>query len=361
MLLPLEQHGLAAVAFVCFAAAALALYVRARAPTVRFVAAAQLKKIAGSRASAEIIDARKAVWFKPNEKVIIHGLGAGDCELYLNVLDAPIEATALQTLQGSIPWCEMAHRGGVVPRLVAVQADADETGRIPLYRHPADAQPKTWPFHELVRTLAHCAERAVALRGQYGLLHFNHCLLQWYRSGADYISEHSDKTLDIRRDSPIVNVSLGATRVLTLRAKRARGEPRSNQPGHRPPRASQKIALPHNSMFILGSVTNKEFTHMISRDGRRIAEKSVDEMRDEGNRISLTFRDVATFEHNGVIEGQGGPRSPRPPASPGTPEYEREFALMIAAFSAENRERDFDWDLHYGRGFALRGFDVIQP
>lgn len=352
-----HHHVLAVGACLVFASTAIALYARARDLKVRCVDAAQLKEI-DHKATAEIVDARKRLCLKPNEKVVIYGLGAGDCELYLNVFDAPIEATALKTLERSIPWCEMAHRGGIVPRLVAIQADPDEKGRIPLYRHPADAQPKTWPFHELVRTLARSAERAVALHGQNSLLRFNHCLLQWYRSGADYISEHSDKTLDVRRDSPIANVSLGATRVLTIRAKRAPGDLK-NQPGHCAPRPSQKIVLPHNSMFILGSVTNREFTHKISRDSRRVAEKSVDEIRDAGNRISLTFRDVATFEHNGVIEGQGGPTSPRKPASRGTPEYENEFALMIAAFSAENREREFDWDLHYGRGFALRGFDVI--
>lgn len=40
----------------------------------------------------------------------------------------------------------------------------------------------------------------------------NHVLIQYYRSGNDYISEHSDKTIDVVRDSKIVNVSLGAER-----------------------------------------------------------------------------------------------------------------------------------------------------
>jgi alkylated DNA repair dioxygenase AlkB len=41
-------------------------------------------------------------------------------------------------------------------------------------------------------------------------------LIQLYRTGADYISEHSDKTIDVVRGSRIVNVSLGARRTMTL-------------------------------------------------------------------------------------------------------------------------------------------------
>lgn len=40
----------------------------------------------------------------------------------------------------------------------------------------------------------------------------NHVLIQYYRTGNDYISEHSDKTIDVVQDSKIVNVSLGAER-----------------------------------------------------------------------------------------------------------------------------------------------------
>jgi alkylated DNA repair dioxygenase AlkB len=45
-------------------------------------------------------------------------------------------------------------------------------------------------------------------------------LIQLYRTGADYISEHSDKTIDVVRGSFIVNLSLGARRTMTLRTKK---------------------------------------------------------------------------------------------------------------------------------------------
>lgn len=283
------------------------------------------------------VDARERDWPQPHTAqvidarglaTIITGLGAGDSELHLNVLaDCP----ELSPLQKDIEWSTMAHRGGDVPRLMAIQGDG-------VYRHPADAQPAAAPFHPLV---ARAAKAARAVTGHT----FNHCLLQWYRGGRDYISEHADKTLDASRGSPVANLSLGATRVMTLRDKRKLRTP-------------QKIVLPHNSLFVLGWRTNREFTHAVARDGRRACEKRGDEVRDDGHRISFTLRSVATFERGGILEGQGAPDVPRRPPAFDTPEYAAEHAAMIAAFSAENRNADFDWDAHYGCGFSIKGFRV---
>lgn len=283
------------------------------------------------------VDARQRDWPQPHTAQVIDargvasivtGLGAGDSELHLNVLD---ECPEMCTIQNEVDWSTMSHRGGDVPRLMAIQGDG-------VYRHPADAQPPTAPFHPLV---ARAAKAARAITGH----EFNHCLLQWYRGGRDYISEHADKTLDVSRGSPVANLSLGATRVMTLRDKRKM-------------RAPQKIVLPHNSLFVLGWRTNREFTHAIARDGRRACEKRDDELRDDGHRISFTLRSVATFEREGILEGQGAPTVPRIPPRSDTPEYAAEHAAMIAAFSAENRNADFDWDAHYGNGFSILGFKV---
>jgi hypothetical protein len=79
----------------------------------------------------------------------------------------------------------------------------------------------------------------------------NHALIQYYRGGQDYISEHSDKTIDVVRSSSIVNVSLGAQRTMMLRTKKdslatPRGE--SDEVSVDGKRAVQRILLPHNSM-----------------------------------------------------------------------------------------------------------------
>ncbi|EWC48895.1 hypothetical protein DRE_00200 [Drechslerella stenobrocha 248] len=126
-------------------------------------------------------------------------------------------ATAFADLKSEVQWRVMHHRGGEVPRLVAVQGTVAEDGSFPVYRHPADESPPLLPFSKTVEAIRAHVERT--------LKHpVNHVLIQLYRGGTDYISEHSDKTLDIVRGSSIVNVSLGAQRVMTLRTKKKERE-----------------------------------------------------------------------------------------------------------------------------------------
>jgi len=101
--------------------------------------------------------------------------------------------------------CECVFSGGAVPRLVAVQGQVNEDGSYPIYRHPSDESPALLPFSPTVSMIREHVEKV--------LNHpVNHVLIQYYRSGNDYISEHSDKTIDVVRDSSIVNVSFGAER-----------------------------------------------------------------------------------------------------------------------------------------------------
>lgn len=103
----------------------------------------------------------------------------------------------------------------------------------PIYRHPVDEIPPLSSFSPIVQlirehvqkvrfdlfiTLSFLSERDTHKK----VLNFpvNHVLIQHYRSGADYISDHSDKTIDVIRNSSIANVSLGAQRIMTLRLKR---------------------------------------------------------------------------------------------------------------------------------------------
>ncbi|AUX47320.1 uncharacterized protein SOCE26_088380 [Sorangium cellulosum] len=76
-----------------------------------------------------------------------------------------------------------------VPRLVAIQGERAPDGAVPLYRHPADEQPELRAFTPAVDRIRREVERRVGHP-------LNHCLLQLYRTGRDWISEHSDKTLD---------------------------------------------------------------------------------------------------------------------------------------------------------------------
>lgn len=199
----------------------------------------------------------------------------------------------------------------------------------------------------------------------------NHVLIQHYRDGNDYISEHSDKTLDIVRGSFIVNVSLGAQRTMILRTKKdaarqkatelaAQEQPRE---GTGPDRAVQRIPLPHNSMFVLGLESNKKWLHGIRQDRRESFLKTPEEMANNGERISLTFRHIGTFLSADEIEiyGQGAVSkskdNPRPIINGSHPDTEK----LIQAFGCENQQSDFDWDASYGTGFDVLHFVPQLP
>ena len=231
-----------------------------------------------------------------------------------------------------------------MPRLVAVQGEVAPDGSFPVYRHPADETPPLLPFSPTVEAIRRQVEQT--------LNHpVNHVLIQHYRSGADYISEHSDKTIDVVAGSKIVNVSLGAQRVMTLRTKRDAAE--AEDAG----RISERVALPHNSMFVMGLETNKKWLHSVRTDKRPDKTKSEEELFQNGERISLTFRRIGTFltADQTHIYGQGAKGKTKEDARPvvnGGPEAEK----LLAAFGQENQHSDFDWQAGYGEGFDVLHF-----
>lgn len=180
----------------------------------------------------------------------------------------------------------------------------------------------------------------------------NHVLIQHYRSGADYISEHSDKTVDVVKGSSIVNVSLGAQRVMTLRSKKE-----GATPGESVKRAIERIPLPHNSMFVMGLETNAKWMHGVRHDNRPPKTKSEEERFNNGERISLTFRQIGTYltSDQKRIFGQGAKGKTMEDARPvilGGAEAEK----LIIGFGNENHQSDFDWDANYGEGFDVLHF-----
>lgn len=265
--------------------------------------------------------------------------GAGDSFLLLNILPHELASRAVRELQ-AMTWCTMQNRGGDVPRLVSMQATIAD-GCEPVYRHPADVQPETKPWAPIVDEIRRVVEQRL---GQT----FNHGLIQWYRTGHDWISQHSDKTLDVTRPSVIINVSVGATRVMILKSKA------------REPRLVQKFDLPHNSVFVLGLHTNRLFTHEIKQDKRPLSVKRADELRDAGHRISLTFRSIHTFRRaaDGRLFGGGARHKTLDAVGDDVPIDDAQD--MLRAFSAENRLTDFDWDAHYGGGFDSLNFSVFN-
>ena len=152
---------------------------------------------------------------KPKES---EPLCEGDTKVFYDVLPPPLEAGIFNKLKDEVDWKRMSHLGGEVPRLVAVQGTTGPNGAHPVYRHPADESPPLLPFTPTVEELRKVVEKHLGHE-------LNHVLIQFYRDGKDYISEHSDKTLDIAPGSYIANLSLGAERTMVFRTKRPEKEP----------------------------------------------------------------------------------------------------------------------------------------
>ncbi|TKA30751.1 hypothetical protein B0A50_02471 [Salinomyces thailandicus] len=185
----------------------------------------------------------------------------------------------------------------------------------------------------------------------------NHVLIQLYRGGTDFISEHSDKTLDIAKGSSIVNVSFGAQRTMRLRSKRGAtshlAAPSKHGAATSPlTRTTHRIPLPHNSMITMSLETNAEYLHGINADKRPAVEFSAAEKEYDGQRISLTFRQIETFlsADERLIWGQGATGKSRALAREVVNGDGKESEELVRAFGAENKASRIEWEVVYGRG-----------
>ena len=118
-------------------------------------------------------------------------------------------------------------------------------------------------------------------------------------------------------------------------------------------RQVQRIPLPHNSIFVLGPRTNRHWLHGIRPDKRDAKEKSDEEKASGGERISITFRNIATFtdKYNRKIWGQGAVSKYSITAGTVSTNNSTEMDAMIEAFGKENQQSDFNWEAEYGEGF----------
>jgi alkylated DNA repair dioxygenase AlkB len=278
-------------------------------------------------------------------------IGAGDCRYCESILTDAERPRMFFDLNSELDslWSQMLHKGGPVPRKIVIQCEApkdgENAGLEPIYRHPVDVSP---PVHRYTPLVEEIRDRVEDLLGfKRGSL--NHVLIQLYPDGESHISDHSDKTLDIERGTPVINVSIGAVRKMKIKNK-IKGDDGT--------RHSDRIELQNGSVFVMGWETNRKFYHGINQDKRMESLKSEAELDFGGARISLTFRNIATFiDSAGALHGQGAVRE----SNVESDETDEEEQLrMLKAFSAENREIDFDWDAHYGAGFRCINFEVLN-
>jgi alkylated DNA repair dioxygenase AlkB len=262
--------------------------------------------------------------------------GAGDTYLIKNFLELDL----FDNCKNEIEWKNITNRGSYVPRLVAIHGTINNDV-IPLYRHPADDLPilTEWTPSTLL------VKNAIEQKFKQNI---NHSLNQYYRTSTDNIAEHSDKTLDIEHDSIIFNYSLGAMRTMILKNKT-----KNNDNTH----TTQRIQLPHNSLLVFGPKTNREWLHSIRPDRRPNTLKLKEELAYGSERISLTMRSIATFlnKKTGIITGQGAPKNDICDIDTKT-----ESIKLVTAFSKENHDSNFDWNLNYGGGFNVIDFKSLE-
>jgi len=95
---------------------------------------------------------------------------------------------------------------------------------------------------------------------------FNSIGLNLYRDGRDSVAPHSDHLNELRKGFPIALLSLGATRRMTIRAKRQ-------------PRRVIHVDLEAGSLLVMDYATQLHYTHGVPKTTAQV-----------GERISLAFR-----------------------------------------------------------------------
>ena len=251
----------------------------------------------------------------------VYGLAAGDCELILDVVpdsldqsnnddDLDDEKEANKSESSHVNIFRLVDKiekelnfdgfrgasGEVLPRLQNLQADCTDN-IIPIYRYPGNYSGNEWDTYPWSPTSLRIKEAVEeALRPLWQQTIINHCVTNYYQKASDFIAHHSDKDLDLNRSGVIVSVSLGDERTLELKRRPKFG-----------PADTTRIALPHGSMFVLGPVTNQQFSHSILPKTEQKEEEKGTQSKSPFRRISLTLREVKTFRDltTGQLVGQG--------------------------------------------------------
>jgi len=253
---------------------------------------------------------------------ITNNLGENDVFLLENYFGNINDYINYEKLNKELMFGKMFLQNSEVPRGIAIQSQ-HINGSIPIYRHPCDKQPENIPYSFIVNQLIEKINNDLNLN-------INHALIQKYNDGKSNISEHSDKTLDIDLNTPIINASFGTTRTLVLTNKLTREK--------------QKIKLYNNSLFIMGLKTNMKWTHEIIKYDDKLP------------RISLTLRKINTFlvDINGknYLYGQGAINKTYEDLIKNLDSYvESPHSELIKVFSKENKSDCFNWDEVYSKGF----------
>jgi alkylated DNA repair dioxygenase AlkB len=228
-------------------------------------------------------------------KTSVDGLGAGDSRLIIDFFTKEEADQAFERLLPNTPECQVKYHQmyhmrsrtqkknkPLIPlsRIKGVQV-LEKNSMMPVYRYSVNSQCK-YGTEPLAPEVAKIRDRAAPIVGN----ELNHAVVLCYRDGNDSIGLHQDKALDIKQNSNICSISLGAERPLWLQSP----------DGSR----VQQVMLPHGSLFVLGPKTND------NEGGWKHAIPPIED-REVAARVSVTFRSIATYmnKDNGEVCGQG--------------------------------------------------------
>lgn len=281
--------------------------------------------------------------YNETKKMMEEQFKCPESNIYYDVIPSTDMLIDFYSIKDEIVFYQVTNQGSSIPRLIAIQCSeykVDDVLLKPIYRHPIDIQPNIVSWTPNVLAIKNYLSKKFNQN-------LNHCLIQLYRDGNDSIGEHSDKTLDIKYNSNIINFSIGATRVMHIRLKEKKED-----------KMQIKIPLKHNSAYLLDWSTNQQYLHGIRPDKRQDKEKTIDEKAYNGERISFTFRTIDTFiDSNNKLYGQGAKKYQETYLLKS--DYEESLSL-INAFSIENKNSTLNWYDIYGEGYDVINFQILN-
>jgi hypothetical protein len=135
-----------------------------------------------------------------------------------------------------------------------------------------------------------------------------------------------------------------------------------------------RISMPSNSAVLFDTTTNALYTHGVPRDKRDASQLRADERLFDTARISIVWRNIATFQCQRGLWGQGARcksfaqlndrRNNENDNDDNNNDDGRHDAAetqrLLAAFRAENNAADdFDWHHTYATGFDVLSFEHL--
>ncbi|XP_034031704.1 alpha-ketoglutarate-dependent dioxygenase alkB homolog 3 isoform X3 [Thalassophryne amazonica] len=225
--------------------------------------------------SFEFLQPTKVIQAIPAEKVIeqagVHEIshgpsGVSRLRLLPGFLPTEEADWIFSKLLAELPWSQKTnYRQGEAydePRLTCWFGELPYT-----YAHSTMAANAQW--HPLLITLRESVEQVSKCR-------FNSLLCNLYRDGHDSIGWHSDDEASLGAKPTIASLSLGDTRVFSLRK-----QPLPEENGDYTYVERIRVPLSHGTLLLMEGATQDDWQHQVAK-----------EYHDRGPRINLTFRTI---------------------------------------------------------------------